>query len=142
VNREVSAVTAALLLARADAFSEVRGFDESIAVGFGDVDLCLRVGERGFRVILSPHARLVHHESYTRGTSTVDPHPKDSALFQHKWREVIRGGDPFYNPGYSNEHTHWPVKQPLNLTFDVRRRIARRDPDTGRMHFSLSTRGT
>jgi GT2 family glycosyltransferase/glycosyltransferase involved in cell wall biosynthesis len=137
-TREVSAVTAALLLARADAFREVRGFDESIAVGFGDVDLCLRVGDRGFRVLLSPHARLVHHESYTRGTSTVDPHPKDSALFRLKWRAFLQAGDPFYNPGYSNEHTHWPVKQPLNVAFDIRRRIVRRDPETGRIHRSFS----
>lgn len=132
VNREVSAVTAALLLMRADAFREVRGFDESIAVGFGDVDLCLRVGQQGFRVIMSPHARLVHHESYTRGTSKVDPHPKDSALFRLKWREVLAVGDPFYNPGFSNNHTHWPVKQPLNVGFNIRRRIVRRDRETGR----------
>ena len=138
VNREVSAVTAALLLARADAFREVDGFDEAIAVGFGDVDLCLRVGAAGLRVIMSPHARLVHHESYTRGTSTVDPHPQDSALFRSKWKEFLRAGDPFYNPGYSNNHTHWPVKQPLNVEYDVRRRIARRDSESGRTTLSVS----
>ena len=139
VNREVSAVTAACMLMRADAFAEVRGFDETIAVGFGDVDLCLRVGERGYRVIMCPHARLVHHESYTRGTSRgIDPHPKDSALFRLKWKEVVRVGDPFYNPGYSNEHTHWPVKQPLNCTYDVRRRIARREAPNGRVRLAFS----
>ncbi|HUP98550.1 MAG TPA: glycosyltransferase [Usitatibacter sp.] len=139
VNREVSAVTAALMLMRADAFAEVKGFDETIAVGFGDVDLCLRAGERGYRVIMCPHARLVHHESYTRGASRgIDPHPKDSALFRLKWKEMVRTGDPFYNPGYSNEHTHWPVKQPLNCTFDIRRRIARRDPATGHVRLAFS----
>jgi GT2 family glycosyltransferase/glycosyltransferase involved in cell wall biosynthesis len=139
VNREVSAVTAACMLMRADAFAEVKGFDETIAVGFGDVDLCLRTGERGYRVIMCPHARLVHHESYTRGASRgIDPHPKDSALFRLKWKEVVRVGDPFYNPGYSNEHTHWPVKQPLNCTYDVRRRIARRDVPNGRVRLAFS----
>jgi GT2 family glycosyltransferase len=138
VNREVSAVTAACMLVRADAFNGVNGFDEAIAVGFGDVDLCLRIGERGYRVIMSPHARLVHHESYTRGTSRVDPHPKDSALFRLKWKALLRAGDPFYNPGFSNEHTHWPVKQPLNIAFDVRRRIGRRDPKTGQTRVAPS----
>ena len=138
VNREVSAVTAACMLVRADAFRQVEGFDESIAVGFGDVDLCLRVGDRGYRVIMSPHARLVHHESYTRGTSRVDPHPKDSALFRLKWKQFLRAGDPFYNPGYSNEHTHWPVKQPLHASFDIRRRIVKRDPITGLTRVSAS----
>lgn len=138
VNREVSAVTAACMLVRADAFREVSGFDEAIAVGFGDVDLCLRVGERGYRVLMSPHARLVHHESYTRGTSKIDPHPKDSALFRLKWKQLLHAGDPFYNPGFSNEHTHWPVKQPLNVTVDLRRRIVRRDPKSGRTRVELS----
>ena len=139
VNREVSAVTAACMLMRADAFREVQGFDETIAVGFGDVDLCLRAGERGYRVIISPHARLVHHESYTRGTSRGnDPHPEDSALFRLKWKELLRAGDPFYNPGYSNEHTHWPVKQPLHVAFEIRRRIARRDAATGRTRLTFS----
>ena len=139
VNREVSAVTAACMLMRADAFKEVQGFDETIAVGFGDVDLCLRAGDKGYRVIMCPHARLVHHESYTRGASRgIDPHPKDSALFRLKWKEVVRTGDFFYNPGYSNEHTHWPVKQPLNCTFDVRRRIARRDPASGKVRLGFS----
>ncbi len=139
VNREVSAVTAACMLMRADAFREVQGFDETIAVGFGDVDLCLRVGDRGYRVIISPHARLVHHESYTRGTSRGnDPHPEDSALFRLKWKPLLRAGDPFYNPGYSNEHTHWPVKQPLHGAFEIRRRIARRDAATGRTRMTFS----
>ncbi|HET6265960.1 MAG TPA: glycosyltransferase family 2 protein, partial [Usitatibacter sp.] len=138
VNREVSAVTAACMLVRADAFRLVEGFDEAIAVGFGDVDLCLRIGDRGFRILVSPHARLVHHESYTRGTSRIDPHPKDSALFRLKWKQFLRAGDPFYNPGYSNEHTHWPVKQPLHVSFEVRRRVIKRDPATGRTRVTFS----
>ena len=43
IPHEVSAVTAACLLIRKDAFDAVGGLDESLAVGFGDVDLCLRV---------------------------------------------------------------------------------------------------
>ena len=51
-NHEVSAVTAACLLIRQDAFAAVHGFDEALAVGFGDVNLCLRVGQLGYRVAL------------------------------------------------------------------------------------------
>ena len=138
VNREVAAVTAACLLIRAEAFREVSGFDEAIAVGFGDVDLCLRVGSRGYRVVMSPYARLVHHESYTRGTSTVDPHPRDSALYQLKWKALLKAGDPFYSPGLSPVSTHWALKLPLNCSFAITRRIARRDAQTGRETLSFS----
>jgi len=74
-NHEVSAVTAACALMRRDAFERIGGFDEAIAVGFGDVDLCLRTLEAGYRILFCPHASLIHHESYTRGKSYEDdPH--------------------------------------------------------------------
>jgi GT2 family glycosyltransferase len=139
VNHEVAAVTAACLLIRRDAFEEIGGFDEAILVGFGDVDLCLRAGERGYRIVFCPHAKLVHHESYTRGTSTIDPHPEDSALYRFKWKELLHAGDPFHSPGLSLTSTQWALKNPLHCDFDIRRRIVRgesQDGKRGRVHFS------
>jgi GT2 family glycosyltransferase len=139
VNHEVAAVTAACLLIRRDAFEEIGGFDEAILVGFGDVDLCLRVGEQGYRIVFCPHAKLVHHESYTRGTSTIDPHPEDSARYRSKWKALLHAGDPFHSPGLSLTSTQWALKNPLHCDFDIRRRIVQRDPGCekrGRVHFS------
>jgi GT2 family glycosyltransferase len=136
VNHEVAAVTAACMLIRAEAFREVGGFDESILVGFGDVDLCLRAGAKGYRVLFCPHAELVHHESYTRGTSTVDPHPADSALYRFKWKEFLKAGDPYHSPGLSLYSTNWTLKHPLHCDFDVRRRIVKRVSDREEISFS------
>jgi GT2 family glycosyltransferase len=95
-NREYSAVTAACLLIRSDVFESVGGFDERFVVGFNDVDLCLRVRERGYKVIRDAHAVLYHHESRTRGAN--DAHPGDTALFCSRYADMIRDGDPFYSP--------------------------------------------
>ena len=57
-----SAVTAACLMMRRDVFEEIGGFDEELAVAFNDVDLCLRIRERGYRVVYVPHALLYHFE--------------------------------------------------------------------------------
>jgi GT2 family glycosyltransferase len=95
-NRDYSAVTAACLLIRSDVFAAVSGFDERFAVGFNDVDLCLRVRERGYKVIRDAHAVLYHHESRTRGAN--DGHPNDTALFCRRYAAVIRDGDPYYSP--------------------------------------------
>ena len=46
-THEVAAVTAACLLMRKEAFDAIHGYDEALAVGFGDVDLCLRTLEQG-----------------------------------------------------------------------------------------------
>ena len=130
-THEVAAVTAACLLIRKDVFEQIAGFDEALAVGFGDVDLCLRVGERGYRVLYCPHAELLHHESYTRGKSTQDPHPEDSALFQSKCRKQLRDGDPYFSPGLSLVSTSWRTKDPLHCSFDIGRRIFERDAISG-----------
>ena len=122
-NHEVAAVTAACLLMRKDAFDKIGGFDEALAVGFGDVDLCLRVREQGYAVMYCAHAELIHHESYTRGKSAGDPHPEDSAKFQAKWRRLLKDGDPYYNPGFSLLNTSWHYANPIPCHADIKRRV-------------------
>ena len=122
-NHEVSAVTAACALMRADAFERIGGYEEGLPVGFGDVDLCLKTREAGFRIIFCPMATLVHHESYTRGKSTTDPHPEDSAFFQRKWRKFLDEGDPYFNPNLSVNSTRWEVRQPLGIKLEIAPRV-------------------
>jgi GT2 family glycosyltransferase len=138
LNHEVAAVTAACMLIRKDAFDAVHGFDETIKVGFGDVDLCLRVLQAGYRVLFCPHARLVHHESYTRGTTLHDPHPEDSALFRIKWRPMLDIGDPYYHPSWSVTSSNWDIAKPLPYKAKLRRRIVDLDHHTGRQAISIS----
>ncbi len=95
-TRDYSAVTAACLLVRTDVFAAVSGFDEGLAVGFNDVDLCLRIRANGWKVLRDAHAVLFHSESQSRGTS--DRHPADTALFRERYAELLRTGDPFTSP--------------------------------------------
>jgi len=67
--REVPAVTAACLLISRRHFSEVGRFDERFPTTFNDVDLCRRIRQLGLLVAVTPHARLVHFESLSRGYS-------------------------------------------------------------------------
>lgn len=66
LEREVSGVTAACLMTKADTFLEVGGFSELFPVNFNDVDFCLKVRNTGKKIIWSPSARLIHFESKTR----------------------------------------------------------------------------
>jgi GT2 family glycosyltransferase len=65
--REVPAVTGACLLISRERFIALGGFDERFAGNLGDVDLCRRVREQGLRIVVTPHARLLHFESLSRG---------------------------------------------------------------------------
>lgn len=138
LNHEVSAVTAACMLVQAGAFEALGGFDESILVGFGDVDLCLRAVDHGYRVIYCAHAELIHHESYTRGICQQDNHPEDTAKFLAKWQYLLAAGDPYYNPGLSLNDTSWQLAQPMPCTYQIRRRIFSRSNESGKQQLSFS----
>jgi hypothetical protein len=123
VAREVSAVTAACLLMRSECFEDIGGYDERLAVGFGDIDLCLRAGAKGWRVLQSGGSVLVHHESKTRGTSVTDPHPEDSALFVGRWKGFMAQGDPFFHPLHSETSTMWLYRNPVPVVANPTPRV-------------------
>jgi O-antigen biosynthesis protein len=101
VARNVSAVTGACLVMRRSVFDEVAGFEEQFAGDFNDVDLCLKVRQRGYQVIWTPHARLFHHECQTRGT--IDNPTRhalytlERLLFLDRWGALVARGDAYYN---------------------------------------------
>lgn len=109
--QDVAAVTGACLAMRADVFAEVGGFDAiHLTVAFNDVDLCLRVRQAGYRIIWTPHARLIHHESKSRG---LDNTPEKKARFDaetqfmlDRWGAHLRA-DPYYNPNLSLTSAHF-----------------------------------
>lgn len=73
VEYDWSAVTAACLAIERTKFDAVGRFDESFPVAYNDVELCFRLVERGLFNVVTPGARLIHHESLTRGHDSADP---------------------------------------------------------------------
>jgi GT2 family glycosyltransferase len=91
--RNTSAVTGACMMVRTSVWHEVGGMDERLRVAYNDVDLCLRIGERGWRVLYTPYAQLHHAESSSRGTL----HPEvDEAYYQARWGPPRATADPFF----------------------------------------------
>jgi len=111
------------MLVRKEAFDSAIGFDEELKVGFGDVDLCLRIGKQGFRTMFCPHAVLTHHEHASRGKSITDPHPDDSALFLKKWELFLLKTDPFFNPNYSPYSPAWQYKEAMEFNPKIHMRV-------------------
>ena len=107
VVRNVSAVTAACMMMSRRVFAEVGGFDERLLVALNDVDLCLRLRQRGYLIVYAPRAHLYHHESGTRGR--LHP-PADEELVWKVWGDVIRRGDPYYNVNLSLSRTDWSLE--------------------------------
>lgn len=106
--RNVSAVTGACMMARRQVFEDLGCFDEGLKVAFHDVDYCLRARARGYLVVYTPYAVLVHHESASRGSY----HPQEDELFyRQRWGEPGQYRDPYYNPNLS-------VRSPFTIKVD------------------------
>jgi glycosyltransferase involved in cell wall biosynthesis len=105
LQQNCSAVTGACMAVRKEVFEELGGFDEvNLGVTFNDIDFCLRLTERGYRVVWTPYANLIHHESASRGHQRT---PEEQAEFlraadymQQTWGAQLMH-DPFYNPNLS-----------------------------------------
>ena len=98
--REVSAVTAACSMMRKSLFREIGGFNEHFFTAYQDVDLCLRLRDRGLRIIYTPQAVVLHHEWASRKTYYD---MVDRMLLLDRWEPVIERGDPYYNPNLELE---------------------------------------
>lgn len=106
--RNWSAVTGACLMMRREVFNEVGGFDEeNFPIHYSDVDLCLRVQKRGYRIVYTPYAKLIHHESASRGYSALK---NISQSFVQKWSDLVEN-DPFYNSNLSRQKLDWSLRE-------------------------------
>jgi len=107
VVRNCSAVTGACMMLPRRVFEEVKGFDERFRVAFNDVDLCLRIRCKGYLIVYTPFALLYHHESASRGR--LHP-PEDEDLCWKLWGDLIRRGDPYYNPNLTLSREDWSLR--------------------------------
>ena len=102
-----SAVTGACMLVKKDKLLKVDCFDEKLAVSYNDVDLCLKLLDKGYYNVFLPQVKLIHHESLTRGYD--DTYEKMYQTFteikyiRHKWNKLLLN-DNFYNKHYSLHH--------------------------------------
>jgi GT2 family glycosyltransferase len=101
LQQNLSAVTAACLLVRRTVFTEVGGFDEkNLPVAFNDVDLCLRIREKGYRNLWTPYAELYHYESSSRGyEDTAEKQARFKREIDYmlqRWGPLLQH-DPAYN---------------------------------------------
>ncbi|MGE5213349.1 MAG: glycosyltransferase family 2 protein, partial [Nitrospirota bacterium] len=117
--QDVSAVTTACALVKRQAYLQVGGFDENLAVTFNDVDLCLRLREAGYRIVWTPYAELLHHESASRGFEDSTPKQvrflAEVDYMKSKWGDRLQR-DPFYNPNLSLDENLFTLAFPPRTT--------------------------
>ena len=79
------AVTGACMYVRREVIDRIGLLDERYGMAYEDVDWCLRAWQAGFAVVYFPSARMVHHESVTRGTVQGERELSSQRLFWERW---------------------------------------------------------
>lgn len=97
LRRDVLGVTGACMMVPRDIFDELGGYDETFPLNYNDVDFCLRAREKGYRVVIDPHAQLYHFESISK----AGVFRNELGRLQERWGRI---DDPFYNPNYERSN--------------------------------------
>jgi len=99
--RECSSVTGACLLTTRKILNDIKNYDETFDVYYGDSDLCFKIRQLGYSVIFTPYAILRHDGSTTiRKQSKIFVPTENFYDFNTKW-PLVKNGDPFYNSNFS-----------------------------------------
>ena len=142
LQQNCSAVTGACMAVRKTVFEELEGFDEiNLGVTFNDIDFCLRLTQRGYRVVWTPYANLIHHESASRGHQRTTEEQAEflraADYMQRTWGANLMH-DPFYNPNLSLNPPGFEIAFPPRLSEEANER---RTPQFGFGLISSARRG-
>lgn len=112
--QDLSAVTAACMMVKREAFEEVGGLTEELKVAFNDIDFCLKLGKEGYKVVYNPYAQMYHFESKSRGQENtldkMDRFNSEIKFFEERWTDILKNGDPYYNPNLSLKYNDYSLK--------------------------------
>lgn len=81
-------VSGAALVIKKDIFEKIGGFDEKIFMYFEDIDLCKRVNELGYDVVVNPLVKITHYCA------------KSPVQFKNRKEYYYRSQDYFYKKHY------------------------------------------
>ena len=105
VEEEFSAASAACLMIKTKLFDAIQGFNEAFEVTFNDIDLCLRLRQHGYNIIVTPYPVIIHHEGKSRGKDLEGDayarQQQEQGLLRHDHAIIYQHGDPL-----TSQHLH------------------------------------
>ena len=119
IAQDLNAVTAACLMIKSKIFDEINGFEEDLKIAFNDIDLCLRVRDKGYLVVYNPYSSFYHYESKSRGLEDTPEKVKrfnnEFAYFVHRWKDKLNVIDEYYNPNLTLRQNNFALR---NLKYE------------------------
>jgi O-antigen biosynthesis protein len=96
---DVDYVSGACLLLATELFRELGGFDEQyVPAYYEDTDLCLKLADRGLRVVVNPAAKMTHFEGGSHGSSATSGLKRYQEInrdkFARRWADRLAAHHP------------------------------------------------
>jgi len=96
-------------------FIDIGGFDIQFDPAYQDVDLGIRLYERGLYNVYTPYTELIHYESISRFNSNeiLERDESNALRLRKKWPQYIEymgGRDPFFNDNFSYAYEDFRIK--------------------------------
>lgn len=89
--QEATYVIGAAAAVRREVLEQVGYLDEGYFLYYEDADWCERIRRAGWRVVVAPQARLVHHESVLTGKDSLNYYRN---FHRGRWRYILKHFDP------------------------------------------------
>lgn len=132
VDQNYSAVTGACLLVKNEVYHDVGGMDEeNLKVSYNDIDLCLKIREKGLRIVWTPYATLLHHGNVSQHVRLQEMKEEHEEGFMNecdymfsKWLPKI-ANDPAYNRHLSLVQNNYRIENGVIINWD--RKFSDRD---------------
>jgi GT2 family glycosyltransferase len=101
--RDVTAVSGECLMVQRQAFLAVGGFDEILSLSaFGDVDLCLRLAEIGYRTVWTPYAELCVRDGAPRQGRPATQSKRATSRMRQRWGHDL-DIDRYWSPNLASD---------------------------------------
>ena len=83
ITLDVDSTSGACMMFKKDIYNYVKGFDESFFMYFEDTDFCIRVKDKGYRIIYYPNAKVMHYNDY------IDNYDSKISYFYESFEKFI-----------------------------------------------------
>ena len=114
VINNFSAFSGVLAISR-KTFQEIGRFDSAnFNEGLYEIDLCLRLREKGLRNVFTPYAEFVQFENSASEVIIQKSNSRELKLFQQKWKHKIER-DEFYNDNLSIADASFSIEMPPRI---------------------------
>ena len=74
----------------------------------------MRIKQLGKQVVFQAFVELYHYKSRTKASKDAggkrERFYKEAQLFKERWEEILKKGDPYYNPNLTLKHSDCSIK--------------------------------